>query len=899
MDLHNRSVRQDVRELGALLGDVVSNHSPPEGFELVESARNEAIAYRHGSSDSREPLASVVKSNSEEINAVLAQSFTIYFQLINHAEERERVRALRSLRQQGTLSHSITEAIEDLAESGADAETIESVLQDVRVVPTFTAHPTEARRKTVKGILQRVGQLLEDLDERRLTDEEEGALEDRLTAVVESLYTTKHIRDRRPEPFDEARNVQWYLDNVIFDVIPEVYEELEEALEANFEEPPEPAHLLEFRSWAGSDADGNPNVTPEVTDKTLRRQRSLALDQYRESLEDLLGILSQDGTRVDTEETLKPIVSGEQPIESIAESAAERYPREPFRQATTVILERLNRVESVRPGGYEDSDALLEDLSTLADALASEGLESIVSEFVTPLERQVRTFGFYLAALDLRDHRQQHTQALSEALAEEDIDYAGMSEAERQEFLTESVMQSEPVLELSDRESLSEETAVVLERFDRLADWQAEFGPESIDTYCISMTEEPSHVLEVLFLADQAGGIVDHPDYSGLDIVPLLETESALSNAREIMGTLFENDAYGAAMEARGGTQEIMLGYSDSNKENGFLAANWELNRAQRRLAAITDDYGVELRLFHGRGGTISRGGGPMNEALLALPKQTVTGEVKFTQQGEAISEKYGNARIARRELGQMLNAQIRARYERISEPDPTLPEPWVQAMDEMGSTARDAYRSLLETEGFVRYFEQSTPIKTIEGLNLGSRPASRSDERNVEDLRAIPWVFAWTQSRAIIPGWFGVGSGIDAYLAETDDGLERLKAMYESWPFFRTMLDKAALSLARTEMEIAEEYADLADDELRARFFPTIENEYERSRERVLDIVPRDDLVDRSWLRESLDRRNPYVDPLNFLQVQLLSRSHRTQQEERTLRLTVKGIAAGMKDTG
>ncbi|APE95777.1 phosphoenolpyruvate carboxylase [Halodesulfurarchaeum formicicum] len=898
MDLHNRSVRQDVRELGALLGDVVSDHSPPESFELVESARNEAIAYRRGRTDDREPLTSVVGSNSEAVNAVLARSFTIYFQLINLAEERERVRALRTFRQQGTISHSITEAMENLAEAGADAETVGQVLSDVHVVPTFTAHPTEARRKTVKGILQRVGRILEDLDERRLTNEEETALTARLNAVVESLYTTKHIRDRRPEPFDEARNVQWYLDNVIFDVIPEIYAELEAALEENFEDPPDPAHVLEFRSWAGSDADGNPNVTPEVTDKTLHRQRSLALARYREALEDLLGVLSQDGTRVDVETYLDTIMTGESTTESIAETAAERYPREPFRQATTVILERVDRVESVRPGGYEDGEALLEDLSALAEALSAEGLDSIVSEFVTPLKRQVQTFGFHLASLDLRDHRQQHTQALSEALGAEDIDYAGMDESERQEFLTEAITRSAPVLDLEDRTEFTDETAVVLERFDRLADWHEEFGPDSIDAYCISMTEEPSHVLEVLFLADQAG-VVDYPDYSGLDVVPLLETESALSNARDIIGTLFENEAYGAAMRARDETQEIMLGYSDSNKENGYLAANWQLDRAQRRLAEITDDYGVELRLFHGRGGTISRGGGPMNDALLALPKQTVTGEVKFTQQGEAISEKYGNARIARREMGQMLNAQIRARHANMSEPDPTLPEPWVEAMDEMADTARETYRSLLETEGFVSYFEQTTPIKTIEGLNLGSRPASRSDERNVEDLRAIPWVFAWTQSRAIIPGWFGIGSGIDAYLAETDDGLERLKAMYESWPFFQTMLDNAALSLARTEMEIASEYATLADDDLQARIFPAIENEYERSKERVLDIIPREDLVDRSWLRESLDRRNPYVDPLNFLQIQLLSRSHRTPQEERTLRLTVKGIAAGMKNTG
>ena len=898
MDLHSRSVRQDIRELGALLGEVVSDHSPPEGFDVVESARNEAIAYRRGQIEDRGGLADVVESNSESVNAALARSFAIYFQLINLAEERERVRSLRTFRQKNTLNHSIGEAIEELEEDGADKATIEGVLDDVHVVPTFTAHPTEARRKTVKGILQRVGRILEDLDERRLTTGEQSALERRLEAVVESLYTTKHIRDRRPEPFDEARNVQWYLQNVVFDVIPEIYEELETTLADTYENPPDLSNVLEFRSWAGSDADGNPNVTPEVTQKTLERQRSLALARYRDSLTDLLGVLSQDGTRFGAEDPLSSILEGDTTTESIAETAAERYPREPFRQAVTVIKERVDRVESVRPGGYEDKQALLDDLSALGSALESEGLGSIVSEFITPLERQVQTFGFRLASLDLRDHRQQHTQALSEALAAEDIQYGEMSEAERQEFLTDAITKADEVIDLEDREPFSEETKVVLERFARLADWHQEFGPESIDTYCISMTEEPSHVLEVLFLADQAG-VVDHPDYSGLDVVPLLETKSALSNARDIMGTLFKNEAYSAALAARGDQQEIMIGYSDSNKENGYLAANWQLDRSQRRLAEITEDYGVELKLFHGRGGTISRGGGPMNDALLALPTKTVTGDVKFTQQGEAIAEKYGNRHIARRELGQMLNAQIRARYANVSGPHPTLPEPWVAAMDDMADTARETYRALLETDGFVSYFEQTTPIKTIEGLNLGSRPASRSDERNVEDLRAIPWVFAWTQSRAIIPGWYGIGSGIEAYLEETDDGLERLRAMYESWPFFHTMLDNAALSLARTEMEIATEYADLADSDLRERIFPLIEEEYERSKDLVLEITEREDLVDRSWLRESLDRRNPYVDPLNYLQVELLSRSHRTPQEERTLRLTVKGIAAGMKSTG
>ena len=340
------------------------------------------------------------------------------------------------------------------------------------------------------------------------------------------------------------------------------------------------------------------------------------------------------------------------------------------------------------------------------------------------------------------------------------------------------------------------------------------------------------------------------------------------------------------------------MNFVEAFRENGFLAANWELDRAQRRLAQITDDHGVDLRLFHGRGGSISRGGGPMNEALLALPKDTVSGEVKFTQQGEAIAETYGNPRVAERELEQMLNAQVRARYAAVEEPDDPLPTDWEHAMETMAGAAQDAYRDLLETDGFVSYFEQATPITVIEQLNLGSRPASRSGERSVEDLRAIPWVFSWTQSRCIIPGWFGLGTGIQAFLEDEGDP-DVLHEMYEEWPFFQTTLDNAALSLARTEMEIASHYADLADDELHDEFFPRIETEYETAANHTLDIVGRDDLVDRPWLRESLDRRNPYVDPLNFLQVDLLNRNHRTEEAERTLRMTVKGIAAGMKNTG
>ncbi|WP_207588153.1 phosphoenolpyruvate carboxylase [Halomontanus rarus] len=896
MQLHNREVRQDVRELGALLGDVLEAQTSRRAFETVESCRTAAIDYRAGDIESRTPLSNELEGLSPHLQRTVARAFTTYFELINLAEERERVRSIRQDSQDGTLDDSLESAAEELAE--ADIDTVEEILDDVLIEPTFTAHPTEARRKTVKAKLRSVSNHLETLDERLLTDKESDQVWRDLDAEVTSLWQTPQVRKRQPEPEDEARNVQWYLENTLFDVVGEVYDELADALDDELESTLDVPKLFEFRSWAGSDRDGNPFVTPDVTANTLERQRDVVLERYREQLKRLSGVLSQDGSRIDAGSEFEASLEEDRELlPGSARTAEERYPGEPYRQKLKFMRERLQRVGDVRPGGYDSAEELHEDLDVIATSLRNNDGASVVEAHVDPLRRQVATFGFSLASLDLRDHRQKHTDAISEALARDGIDYDSLDEDERVELLTDAVLQDEQVIDLSDTEELSEESTRVLTLFDSLAGWQDEYGVEAIDTYCISMTDEPSHVLEVLFLADQAG-IVSLPEHCGIDVVPLLETEYALSGARRIMGTLYENEAYSQALAARGKTQEIMLGYSDSNKENGFLAANWSLYKNQVQLAEICDDYDVTMRLFHGRGGSISRGGGPMGEALLALPNSTITGQVKFTEQGEAIAEKYGNPRIAERNIEQMLNAQLRARSQAIEQPTEEVPDEWTDAMDTMADAARQEYRDLLDSEGFVRYFEQATPITVIEDLDLGSRPASRSGERTVEDLRAIPWVFSWTQSRCILPGWYAIAAGIDAYLEDGGD-VETLQEMYDEWAFFQTTLDNAALSLSRTELEIAEEYADLADEDLREKFFPRLTDEYERTAELVTSIGQRDDLHTRDWLGENLERRNPYVDPLNLLQTHLLDRTHRTEVEERTLRLTVKGIAAGMKNTG
>ncbi|WP_311171738.1 phosphoenolpyruvate carboxylase [Halobellus ordinarius] len=897
MDLHGRDVKQDVRELGALLGDVLAEQTSEASFETVEDIRNAAIDYREGKRESRTELDRLLEGLSPEGESTVARAFTTYFELINLAEERERARVIREASQADTLDDGLVATVETLVESDADPETVQRVLDDVLIEPTFTAHPTEARRKTVKAKLRSIASRLEELDERRLTDREHDQLWRKVDAEVTSLWQTSQVRDRRPEPQDEARNVQWYLENILFDVVGEVYAELEDLLADEYPEVDVPK-LFEFRSWAGSDRDGNPFVTPEVTTDTLERQRSVVLEKYRQALKGLSGILSQDGSRADFGAELERSLKADRDrLPGVAREAEERYPDEPYRQKLKLMRERLRRIEDVRPDGYGEKDELLEDLGVIDRSLRSMGAEVVADEYVEPLIRQVDTFGFTLASLDLRDHQENHTEAVHEALAGEGIDYRGRDEEGRAEVLTDAILQEEQVVDLEEPGDVSETAARVLRRFEKLGEWQREFGVAAIDTYCISMTEEPSHVLEVLFLADQAG-VVSLPDHCGLDIVPLLETESALNGARRIMGTLFENEAYAEALDARRNIQEIMLGYSDSNKENGFLAANWDLYKNQRRLAGICDDFDVRMRLFHGRGGSISRGGGPMNEAMLALPNETVTGQIKFTEQGEAIAEKYANPQIAERNVEQMLNAQVRSRLQAIREPEEDVHDEWIAAMDEMAVTARAQYTDLLESDGFVTYFGQATPIGVIENLNLGSRPASRSGERTVEDLRAIPWVFSWTQSRCIITGWYALGTGIETYLDEGGD-IETLREMYREWPFFRTTLDNASLALARTDFEIASYYADLADPDLRGEFFPHLQEEYERTRDIVLDVTGRETLLKREWLDDSLRRRNPYVDPLNLLQTQLLEQTHRTDDEEQTLRLTVKGIAAGMKNTG
>ncbi|MFO8115150.1 MAG: phosphoenolpyruvate carboxylase, partial [Halorubrum sp.] len=576
MELHNRDVRTDVRELGALVGDTLSAQASTEAYETVEDLRNAAIQYRRGDAENRDRLHEAVGDLSSTREEIVARAFTTYFELINLAEERERVRAIRNADDGGALHDSFEATIAEFAEQDVEANELRELLEDVLIEPTFTAHPTEARRATVKSKLRSIANHLGELDERNLTERERNAIWRDVTAEVTSLWGTRQVRQRRPEPEDEARNVGWYLENTLFDVVGDAYEEFEETISSEYDDIDCPK-LFEFRSWAGSDRDGNPFVTPEVTDETLERQRAVAIEKYRDQCKRLSAVLSQDGERYAIDDRLiESLAADAERFPTVVEEARERYPDEPYRQKLKLMRERLDRVDDVRPGGYPDGEAFLADLDVIAESLSLDRNDVVRTSFIDPLRRQVDTFGFVLASLDVRDHRENHTEAVAEAVAIEGVDYRGMDETARAEFLTDAILQDDPVVDVDALGDVSETTDRVFRRFRELADWQAEYGTQAIDTYCISMTEEPSHVLEVLFLADQVG-VVSLPDHCGLDVVPLLETESALNGAERILGTLFENEAYGTALETRRGVQEVMLGYSDSNKENGFLAANWDL----------------------------------------------------------------------------------------------------------------------------------------------------------------------------------------------------------------------------------------------------------------------------------------------------------------------------------
>lgn len=911
------ALSEQIHLLGDLLGQTIIEQEGRELFDLVEEIRALAKLGRTGDEAASRRLLALLADLPLDQARVVIKAFATYFQLVNLAEEQQRVRVLRQRRRdahaRGTpMDETIAAAVERLQAEGVSADGVRALLKNLCIMPVFTAHPTEAKRRTVLTKLRRISQALYDLDLHDLLPSEEADLIAFVREEIVSLWQTDETRARRPTVLDEVRNGFYYFETTLFDLAPEMYAELSAALAKSypdevFEIPP----FLRFGSWIGGDRDGNPYVTLAVTEETLREQKALALRLYQRAIDRMHGLLSM-AERLGISEALRASI--EVDATAFPEDAKRvqlRYPLQPYRQKMAYIYRKLTATLEANqrpwradhrpvPNTYERVGEFLADLRLIQDSLRAHTGEVLAEGRLATLIRQAEIFGFHLATLDIRQHAERHTQALQELFRRYQMAerYAAWPESRKVELLSSELLNPRPLAPA--QLDFSEATNETVELFRLIRKAHERIGPQAIQSYIISMTTGASDVLAVQLLAKDAGLA------GSLDIVPLFETIEDLHAAPAIMEALFTCQAYRQHLEQRGWHQQIMIGYSDSNKDGGYLTATWELFRAQRALAAVCDRFGITLTLFHGRGGSIGRGGGPTNRAILAQPPESVRGRIKLTEQGEAITERYAHLEIAHRHLEQIISAVLLTTGRR-----PTImPERvarWQATMRELSPLAEAAYRDLVHNNPAVLdYFHEATPIDEIGRLNIGSRPAKRKATAGIADLRAIPWVFAWTQSRVVLPGWFGLGTALREWMSENAEHLTMLQEMYRAWPFFRTTVDNAQMSMRKADLAIAAAYADLATPETRQAIFPRLCSEYERTERAILAVTGQSDLLDNEpWLQRSIRLRNPYVDPLNYIQVAIMRRLRSAGPDTRTdelgdlILLSVNGIAAGLRNTG
>ena len=913
---------------GDLLGRVIRAQEGEPAFELEERVRALAKDVRSGGAGQAE-LREVIARTSVAEARNLVRAFAAYFALVNLAEQLQRGWVLRDrarAKPDVPRAESIAAAASELAAAGVPAEALQRWLDAAEIVPVFTAHPTEARRRVTLERLRRIDAAVQRREAPDLLPEEKAESERRIEEEIVNLWQSDEVRSGRPTVLDEVQNGLYYFEEGLFDLVPRLYRDLESALGTSYPDhawrvPP----LLRFGSWIGGDRDGNPFVTPEVTVDAARRLRVAALSRHLASIEDLGRRLSQSTREVDiADELQRSLEEDDARAPELGRELARRLPFEPYRRKCGHIAHKLRRsLDHARthdpaffrddplpadPGRYHGRGELLADLAVLDRSLRAHGGVAVAAGALLDITREVEVFGLHLATLDVRQHSERHSAALAEIFARAGVsaDYRALAEDERAALVARILEDPRPLIPL--RASFSPEVREVIATFHAIAAVTEELSPEAIHTVIVSMTRGASDMFAVLLLAREAGLYRPDAGTSGVDVVPLFETLADLTAAPGVLEACLREPAYRAHLALRGGVQEVMLGYSDSNKDAGFVAANWALYRAQRELRDVAVRAGIELRFFHGRGGSIGRGGGPANKAILAQPPGTVGSRIRLTEQGEVIADRYGLPGLAQRHLEQLVNAVLRAAFvpgDLLRTPEPV----WEAAIETLAEVARKAYRALVyEDPTFLHYFRSATPIAEIGRLNLGSRPASRKASDRIEDLRAIPWVFAWMQSRHTLPGWYGLGHALETFAEEGGpDALQLLQTMYEAWPFFRTMLDSAQMILGKADLHIAARYAELVPDRAVAdAVFGRIEAEHERSTRMIARVAGAAEILDYApVLKRSIALRNPYVDPMSYLQVELLERLRAAPDGpdhaalEDAIMLSISGIAAGLKNTG
>lgn len=913
----------DIHLLGDTLGKVIRQQAGIAVFDLEERIRALSKTRRiDPEAETDRYLAELVEELSLSEAEYVARAFTTYFELINLAEENHRARILRRRERAAyprPLGESIADAIATLWEQNVDDHTLARLLHQVRIELVFTAHPTEAKRRTVLSKLRHIADMLYEREVRDLLPSEEEALEKELLAEVTTLWLTDFTRTRKPQVTDEVRTGLHFFETSIWDVVPKIYESMEMALARYYPNVAPPPRFLSFGSWIGGDRDGNPNVTMPVTAETLRLHRGLAVEQHRAVARHLSRSLSISDRRGRVTPALLESIERASPSPHVA-YLLDRYPHEPYRLRAAILAADLAKTSAgdmvARLGGEETeipplhtTQDLAEPLDMMAESLHESGAGVVREADLKEFRTQARVFGLHTARLDLRQYSEYHDEVLAElfaALGHHD-DYQSLDDEARRALLSDLLSQPPP--DLASLTDLSEKSAELIELLRMTARGVAIYGPEIFGPYVISMTRSPADVLSVLLLTYWAGlNLRQDRDIEGLAIAPLFETRDDLDRATQTMQTLFTHTHYARHLQRLQNEQVIMIGYSDSNKDAGYLAANWELFQAQERLSDICRRHDVALTLFHGRGGTIARGGGPANRAILAQPAGTINGRIRVTEQGEVINERYGHPIIAQRQLEQVVHAVLVASAPGY-EAENTPRDAWRIVMEELSTSSYEAYRKFIyETPALLEYWQQATPLSEISQLRIGSRPARRQSDDVFASLRAIPWGFSWMQSRHVLPGWYGVGHALESY-GTTTERLRRLQEMYREWPFFQVIIDNAQVSLGKADMGIARLYAGLVEDvEIREQVYGEVVSAFERSVRWILQVTGQKRILDNEpTLQRAIQRRDPYVDPLNFIQVSLLRRlrqmddpdSPEAQELLQAIFMTINGIAAGLKNTG
>lgn len=921
------TISTDIKLLGNILGQVIQEQAGSDIFELEEEIRHLAKQARTGDTAAKDQLTTLVNGLPVAQQEAVARAFTVYFELINLAEEHHRVRVIRKRERQAhpaPLKESIPAAIVALHNMGLDKGRMAQLLNALHIELVFTAHPTEARRRTIISKLRRIVQTLYDIEVRDLLPLEYEAAVAKLKAEITSLWLTQRSRTLKPTVADEVRTGLYYFENTLWDAIPQIYQSLSRALETYYPGLQPPPRLISFGSWIGGDRDGNPNVTTDITALALSFHRRLAAQHYQRVAHTLSRSLSISDQMVPLSREMVQMVA-QIPNRPMSERAAylqSRYPSEPYRIFSAILNDdltqaanddvaaRLMKASSQPEPALKNQDDVLNLLGQMGDSLKAGGLDAIVQADLEPFYRQVQAFGLHAARLDIRQYSEYNLAVLDELLRRLRYAdrYSRLSSPDRIALLSRLLLEWPPDLTLLT--DLSPETTETLALFKLLRRVVDTYGPEVLGPYIVSMAHGPDDILAVLLLARWTGLCLQPENRrpEGIAIAPLFETREDLHAAPDTMATLFNHPSYAQHLRRLDNRQIIMIGYSDSNKDAGYVTAKWELYRAQEALAACCRQHRVQLTLFHGRGGTVARGGGPTNRAILAQPRGSVEGQIRITEQGEVIDEHFGHAVIARRHLEQIINAVLIAstpEHQAGSQPQ----DNWLAAMEELSAASYSAYRNLIyETPELLDYWLQATPILEIDRLRVGSRPARRTGGHEITSLRAIPWVFSWMQSRHVLPGWYGLGAAVKAFGAKPEQ-LDLLNRMYREWPFFKNTVDNAQMAIGKTDIGIARLYAGLVEDErVRNLIFGDIEAEFYSACQGILHITGQKEILDNEpVLQRSIQLRNPYVDPLNYIQVSLLRQlralpnpdTAEVQPILQAIFLTINGIAAGLKNTG